>query len=531
MLCYAIYQRRRSRKRGIESGDVSRLLDMQSVGVMEDLQYLGRGRRAADNQALRPAAEKGHARPMISDATSQSIEIGVESEEKVPASLRIGLVLSGGGFRATLFHLGVIRFLRDQRLLSHIQHVCSVSGGSIMAAHLVANWSDYVSTNPKNFERAAANLLAFIRLDIRDLVLRRYLCHLLSYYWMIAGIIFWWLGIIVWLSSFVPWSQRHHWVTLCIWAIIGLIALFLVQFRKWSRVSVLQSYYDSKLYGGTSINKLGQSEETGINPPGIDLLATSLTTGRMCYFDREGFHWTEFDQERQEDVEHSVTSGLLPVALAVAASSAFPVVFPPVRVDRRILGMPSGSFASQYLTDGGVYDNLGVTRIKSVATGAGGAFDFIVVSDAEGIFNRQQRMRFWYLTERTKRTSDILMNRVSKLEYEGLKNEDGAYVICRLEQVLERGEEPLSEHDEAYYRAVDPAIQRKLKAVRTDLNNFNDSEVIYLVGHGYAVARNAWTRINDGGCLTDEAKRSPWKPEPETKPDPEALEPLRKAEL
>jgi hypothetical protein len=26
---------------------------------------------------------------------------------------KLGLALSGGGFRATLFHLGVVRFLRD----------------------------------------------------------------------------------------------------------------------------------------------------------------------------------------------------------------------------------------------------------------------------------------------------------------------------------------------------------------------------------------------------------------------------------
>ena len=34
------------------------------------------------------------------------------SEQQKPA-LNIGLALSGGGFRATLFHLGLVRFLRD----------------------------------------------------------------------------------------------------------------------------------------------------------------------------------------------------------------------------------------------------------------------------------------------------------------------------------------------------------------------------------------------------------------------------------
>jgi predicted acylesterase/phospholipase RssA len=53
---------------------------------------------------------------------------------------KLGLALSGGGFRATLFHLGVVRFLRDARALQDVTEVASVSGGSILAAHLVLNW-------------------------------------------------------------------------------------------------------------------------------------------------------------------------------------------------------------------------------------------------------------------------------------------------------------------------------------------------------------------------------------------------------
>ena len=56
---------------------------------------------------------------------------------------RIGLALSGGGFRATLFHLGMIRFLREANILPNVTHITSVSGGSILAAHLVLNWQRY----------------------------------------------------------------------------------------------------------------------------------------------------------------------------------------------------------------------------------------------------------------------------------------------------------------------------------------------------------------------------------------------------
>ena len=56
----------------------------------------------------------------------------------------VGLALSGGRFRATLFHLGVVRALRDAGILKDVSHVCSVSGGSILAAHLALHWEDYL---------------------------------------------------------------------------------------------------------------------------------------------------------------------------------------------------------------------------------------------------------------------------------------------------------------------------------------------------------------------------------------------------
>jgi predicted acylesterase/phospholipase RssA len=56
---------------------------------------------------------------------------------------RLGLALSGGGFRATLYHLGVVRYLRDAGQLQHVTDIAAVSGGSILAAHLVLNWDRY----------------------------------------------------------------------------------------------------------------------------------------------------------------------------------------------------------------------------------------------------------------------------------------------------------------------------------------------------------------------------------------------------
>ena len=75
---------------------------------------------------------------------------------------RIGLALSGGGFRACLYHLGLVRFLRDGGILPHITHITAVSGGSIFAAHLVLNWDRYTGST-EEFDKAASQLLDFVR--------------------------------------------------------------------------------------------------------------------------------------------------------------------------------------------------------------------------------------------------------------------------------------------------------------------------------------------------------------------------------
>ncbi|MEJ8810338.1 patatin-like phospholipase family protein [Variovorax ureilyticus] len=53
----------------------------------------------------------------------------------------IALALSGGGFRAVLFHVGVLRRLNELGVLARLARISSVSGGSITAGHLALRWS------------------------------------------------------------------------------------------------------------------------------------------------------------------------------------------------------------------------------------------------------------------------------------------------------------------------------------------------------------------------------------------------------
>lgn len=63
----------------------------------------------------------------------------------------LALCLSGGGFRAALFHLGALRRLNELGLLSKIDTISTVSGGSIVAAHLadrIRPWPQAKATVP-----------------------------------------------------------------------------------------------------------------------------------------------------------------------------------------------------------------------------------------------------------------------------------------------------------------------------------------------------------------------------------------------
>src|SRR6516162_3357546 len=127
-----------------------------------------------------------------------------------------GLALSGGGFRATLYHLGLVRFLRDAGILSRVRQITSVSGGSIFAAHLVLNWGRY-DGSPEDFEAAASELLSFVRLDVRNRILRRF-----------------------------PLTLPLRW----------LLRLLGLPTRKLSRTGLLEYHYQKYLYGDKSLFEL-----------------------------------------------------------------------------------------------------------------------------------------------------------------------------------------------------------------------------------------------------------------------------------
>ncbi len=194
---------------------------------------------------------------------------------------RIGLALSGGGLRATLFHLGVVRFLRDAGLLGQVTHIVSVSGGSILAAHLALNWRRYTGS-AEDFDGAASKILNFVQSDVRNQIARR-----------------------------IPF-------------LVPLRFLQRLTFRGSSRTFTptgrLEKLYARYLYGDARVHQLP-------DVPELHLLTTNMSEGRLCSFTKAGLI---MQHRTREGIEVEILPArLTPVALAVTASSAFPGFFSP----------------------------------------------------------------------------------------------------------------------------------------------------------------------------------------------------------
>ena len=92
--------------------------------------------------------------------------VTVRSGDTPPAAVDRGwcLCLSGGGFRATLFHLGVVLRLNELGVLARLSRVTSVSGGSILNGVLATRWSR-LTLGP---DSAYTNLIEQVARPVRD---------------------------------------------------------------------------------------------------------------------------------------------------------------------------------------------------------------------------------------------------------------------------------------------------------------------------------------------------------------------------
>lgn len=403
-------------------------------------------------------------------------------EPPVNSTRTLILALSGGGFRATLFHMGVVRFLRDAGLLSRVTHVCAVSGGSILAGHLGVCWGEYSQLpTPAGdpWEKPARKLIDFVRYDVRGRILRR----------------IWWYALIRLVAA------------------VGgvLIARVLpTALKSWLRRTfpttptlALERLYSTRLYAKRTLADLAPQA------PAIRILATNLTTGERSAFDRHGLHLGG----------EAVAADRVPLALAVTASSAFPGFFPPVELTPSLLQVSQSAFGERprvLLTDGGVYDNLGAHDASEVAAALpSDDRPRLVVSDASLTFEWTSAEAAPGTLMTAWRASDIVSHRVYKMDRAALARDNA------------RSEHPPVvipiANDPPLKDALPVGLQGDLPAVRTDLDSFSQGEIQALVLHGQYAARE---KLRAAGFPVPEAW-TPWRPYGQAVPVPTSLYPSR----
>jgi len=352
---------------------------------------------------------------------------------------RTGLALSGGGFRATLFHIGGLWRLNDSGLLVRLGEVTAVSGGSITAAWLGAVWPelsfDETGRAIEFAERVADPLRALCSRAID------------------AGTI---------LRGLLNPAKRPS--------------------------DYLTRAYEQGLFGARTLQDLPASGEG----PRITLYATNLRTGVSVRLSRP------YLGDYRLGLVDAPPLGL---ARAVAASSAFPPLYVPVVVKldpalwREVQGADLYRRRSLretlYLGDGGIYDNLGLERIWNRC-------GTVLVSDAGAPLAVTESAFWlrWSQLARAKRTLDISVEQNRALRKRKLIEDfasgarRGAYWGIATE-VADYG---LATQGLPGPLAADSSATRALAAVRTRLNAFSEAEQGRLVNWGYVLADAALRR-------------------------------------
>lgn len=234
----------------------------------------------------------------------------------------IALSLSGGGYRAMLFHLGALWRLNELGYLKDLKRISSVSGGSITAGMLGLKWAQ-LGFDAKN---VAVNYVRDVVEPVRELA-----------------------------STTIDRAS-----------ILGGL------FTPGTISDKIAAAFRKHLFGNATLQDLPASPG-----PRFVINATSVQTGALFRFSRPFLADYRVGRIPNPTVE---------LAVAVAASSAFPPVLSPCTIDFdpaswQVSGtedLHKPPFTSRaVLTDGGVYDNLGLETTWK-------RYDTILVSNGGG---------------------------------------------------------------------------------------------------------------------------------------------------
>ncbi len=248
----------------------------------------------------------------------------------------IGVSLSGGGHRATLFGLGAMAYLLDAGKGPELSTISSISGGSITNGWLGME-ADLTQVGPA---------------DVDDLTHR--LAHRIARqgtlwasawtYLFLVALAALLVGAVV---ACLVWDGWPVWIS-CVGAIV--LAALIATRRSW----LARRAFETTLFHHRPLTDLHRSVTHVIG-------SSDLQTSEHVYFSS---HFV-----------YSWRTGIgkpagLHIADAVQASAALPGAFTPVSMRLAPHEFPKDAGLTSFLlTDGGVYDNMGTEWLLRAATG------------------------------------------------------------------------------------------------------------------------------------------------------------------
>jgi predicted acylesterase/phospholipase RssA len=288
---------------------------------------------------------------------------------------KIGVAISGGGYRASAWGLGVLWYLADAGVNGDVTQISSVSGGSLTNAH--AGWlpKPYTAVTADEYrdaarsygKRLAGRLGVWTPMLLVTLLATVLGCwgvvignHCLVWAGVVLGLLAgiwgtlrcgdllfnqWWVwawidGLAVLVGVLFWW--RHHW-----WLWLDVLAIGVYLMTRGPVVGICM---------GASLKRLTKRSDTslgGLNATPLHvILSTELHSGREIGFSRLFVY--------NFDVGVGAKPSL-PVHTAVQASSNLPGAFPTRWLATSGMNLVGGKEKASYLalTDGGVYDNMG----------------------------------------------------------------------------------------------------------------------------------------------------------------------------
>lgn len=299
---------------------------------------------------------------------------------------KIGLSLSGGGYRATIYHLGTLRKLKEMNLLDKIDVISTISGGSITGAYYGIYGTDFDVFDKGIIQIVKKSIIRGIYFS------SRFICIVFFLLLFLASMIF------------LSLTKFAYLVTPMFIIIFYIIGKF--QFLIFPVSQIIEKLYSKWFFNDKNLKDLNTTPTIAIN-------ATNLETGRPFTFSKNKMSDSTYEYPSNGEKPIRFIPDDFPISLAVASSTCVPFAFTPISIDKKFFQDKSDyEKIKPYLVDGGVYDNQGVHKLTHGSSSY--VCDMVIVSDAGNIMPKINS--FSNVIQLLVRTSDIFMNRIKNYQ-------------------------------------------------------------------------------------------------------------------